>query len=31
MIDPADIIKFGKKVNYEAKLTSEKIMEEHIK
>lgn len=31
MIDPTDVIKFGKKVNYESKTTSNQVMEEHLK
>lgn len=31
MIDPTDVIKFGKKVNYETKTTNDQIMEEHLK
>ena len=30
-MDPTDVIKFGKKVNYEYKLTSTQVMEEHLK
>ena len=30
-IDPTDVIKFGKRVNYESKLTSDVVMEEHLK
>lgn len=30
-IDPTDIIKFGKKVNYEKKLTHDEVMQEHLK
>lgn len=30
MIDPTDIIKFGKRVNYENKLTSLQVMEDHL-
>jgi hypothetical protein len=31
LVDPTDIVKFGKKVNYESKLNNEMIMEEHLK
>jgi hypothetical protein len=31
MIDPTDVIKFGKRVNYENKVTSEQVMEDHLK
>lgn len=31
MIDPTDVIKFGKKVNYEHKMTNAQIMEDHLK
>ena len=31
LIDPTDIIKFGKKVNYEAKLNNEMVMMEHLR
>ena len=31
LIDPTDVIKFGKKVNYENKLTNDQIMEEHLR
>ena len=30
-IDPTDVIKFGKKVNYETKTTNDQIMEEHLR
>lgn len=30
-IDPTDVIKFGKRVNYENKLTTDQVMEEHLK
>jgi len=30
-IDPTDVIKFGKKVNYEIKTTNDQIMEEHLR
>jgi hypothetical protein len=31
LVDPTDIVKFGKKVNYESKLNNEMIMEEHLR
>jgi len=31
LVDPTDIVKFGKKVNYETKLNSEMVMEEHLR
>ncbi len=31
MIDPTDVIKFGKKVNYENRMTSTQVMEDHLK
>ena len=31
LIDPTDVIKFGKKVNYENKATNDQIMEEHLR
>lgn len=31
LVDPTDIIKFGKKVNYESKLNNEMVMEEHLR
>jgi hypothetical protein len=31
LVDPTDIVKFGKKVNYENKLNSEMIMDEHLR
>ena len=31
LMDPTDIIRFGKKVNYESKLTSQQVMEEHLR
>jgi hypothetical protein len=31
LVDPTDVVKFGKKVNYESKLNSEMVMEEHLK
>ena len=31
LADPTDIVKFGKKVNYENKLTSDAVMEEHLR
>ena len=31
VIDPTDVIKFGKRVNYENKLTQEEVMADHIK
>lgn len=31
LVDPTDIIKFGKRVNYESKLTNDIVMEEHLK
>lgn len=30
-IDPTDVIKFGKKVNYESKMSNEQVMEEHLR
>jgi hypothetical protein len=30
-IDPTDVIKFGKKVNYENKATNDQVMEEHLR
>ena len=30
VVDPTDIVKFGKRVNYENKLTSDAVMEEHL-
>ena len=30
VVDPTDIVKFGKRVNYEQKLTSDVVMEEHL-
>ena len=30
VVDPTDIVKFGKRVNYEQKLTSDAVMEEHL-
>jgi hypothetical protein len=30
-IDPTDVIKFGKRVNYENKLTTDQVMEDHLK
>lgn len=29
--DPADAIKFGKKVNYESKISNSELLEEHLK
>ena len=31
MVDPTDVVKFGKRVNYESKLTNDAVMEEHLK
>jgi len=31
LVDPTDIVKFGKKVNYESKFNSEMVMEEHLR
>jgi hypothetical protein len=31
IVDPTDIVRFGKKVNYESKLNSEMVMEEHLR
>jgi hypothetical protein len=31
LADPTDIFKFGKKVNYESKINSEMVMEEHLR
>ena len=30
IIDPTDVIKFGKKVNYESRITNHQVMEEHL-
>ena len=30
LVDPTDIVRFGKRVNYENKLTSDAVMEEHL-
>ena len=30
-IDPTDVIKFGKKVNYETKTSNDQVMEEHLR
>ena len=30
VVDPTDVIKFGKRVNYEKKLTIDVVMEEHL-
>ena len=30
-IDPTDVIRFGKKVNYDNKLTSDQVMQEHLR
>lgn len=30
VVDPTDIVRFGKRVNYENKLTSDAVMEEHL-
>ena len=30
-MDPTDVIKFGKKVNYESKETKDMVMEEHLR
>lgn len=31
MYDPTDVVKFGKRVNYENKMTSQNVMEDHLK
>lgn len=31
LIDPTDVIKFGKKVNYETKTTNDQVMDEHLR
>jgi aspartate oxidase len=31
MVDPLDIVKFGKKVSYDTKLNHNEVMEEHLK
>lgn len=31
LVDPTDVIKFGKKVNYENKLNNEMILQEHLR
>ena len=31
LVDPTDVIKFGKRVNYENKITHEELMDDHIK
>jgi len=31
LIDPTDVVKFGKKVDYENKPTSDMIMQEHLR
>ena len=31
VVDPTDIVKFGKRVNYENKVTSDAVMDEHLK
>ena len=30
LIDPTDVVKFGKKVNYETKLTHDEVMQAHL-
>lgn len=30
-MDPTDVIRFGKKVNYEQKMTNQHVMEDHLK
>lgn len=30
VVDPTDIVRFGKRVNYENKLTSDVVMEDHL-
>lgn len=30
-MDPTDVIKFGKKVNYDTRLTNNQVMEEHLR
>ena len=30
-MDPTDVIRFGKKVNYENKITNMQVMEEHLR
>mmetsp|Transcript_6386 Transcript_6386/g.10350 ORF Transcript_6386/g.10350 Transcript_6386/m.10350 type:complete len:91 (+) Transcript_6386:632-904(+) len=31
LIDPTDVVRFGKKVNYESKLSNDEIMQEHLR
>jgi hypothetical protein len=31
LIDPTDVIKFGKKVNYETRTTNDQVMDEHLR
>ena len=31
LMDPTDVIKFGKKVNYDTKLTNDQVMQEHLR
>jgi len=31
LVDPTDVVKFGKRVNYESKLTNDIVMEEHLR
>ena len=31
MFDPTDVVKFGKKVNYETRDTSQGVMEQHLR
>jgi hypothetical protein len=31
LMDPTDVIKFGKKVNYDTRLTNNQVMEEHLR
>ena len=31
LVDPTDVVKFGKRVNYESRLTNDAVMEEHLR
>jgi hypothetical protein len=31
LFDPTDVIKFGKRVNYETRMTSDQVMEDHLR
>jgi hypothetical protein len=31
VVDPTDVVKFGKRGNYENKVTSDAVMDEHLK